>query len=175
MAREHTQYFTRSAQQNLGDTKVLDLTNWQSPKYISDNQGISSLDPAIPAGACHFIEVKTTVNGNVSKCPIYVESSIIRCVSADTAACTSTTATPCPNGGTVSTTDFINMIATFTIGAPQNNIEVTFKYVENGTPKFITKLVNAVGAGPITVYAYDTNQQFNADSILVLYGAEVLA
>lgn len=175
MTREHTQYFARSAQQNLGAIPVLDLTNWQSPIYTSDSPGVRSLDPALPTGACHFIEVKTTVNGSVSKCPIYVESSIIRCVSADTAACTSTTATPCPNGGTVSTTDFINMMATFTMGAAQDNIEVTFKYVENGIPKFITKLVNAAGAGSITVYAFDNNMPFAADTILVLYGAEVLA
>jgi hypothetical protein len=61
------------------------------------------------------------------------------------------------------------------MGAAQTGIEVTFKYVENGIPKFITKLVNSVGTGPITVYAFDNNMPFAADTILVLYGAEVLA
>lgn len=164
-----------TTQQTMRGVPILDLTNWQSPRYISGNSGIRSLPESTPHGACHAIEVKTTIDDTASKCPVYVASSIIRCLTADIGSCTSTTATACPNGGVVSTTDFINMIATFSMGAAQDNIEITFKYVENGIPKHITKLVTSAGAGPMTVYAFDNNMPFPADTVLVLYGAEVLA
>lgn len=173
---EDTQNLIRRAQQTMGAVPILDLTNWQSPRYISADSNIRSLPESTPHGACHSIEVKTTIDGHVSKCPIYVESSIIRCTGPAIATCPSNAQEACPvPDGTVSTTDYINMIAVFNMGAAQDDVEVTFKYVENGIPKHITKLVDVAGAGQVIVYAFDTNQQFSADTTLVLYGAEVLA
>jgi hypothetical protein len=174
-ASEYAQNLMRK-QQTMGGVPILDLTNWQAPKYISGDSGIRSLPISAPHGACHAIEVKTTVDDQVSKCPIYVKSSIVKCTGQALDTCPSNADGLCPApDGTVSTTDYINFIAVFTMGAAQDGIEVTFKYVEDGVPKHITKLVDASGPGPVMVYAFDLNIQFDADTVLVLYGAEVLA
>ncbi len=154
------QELIRRAQQTLGNVPVLDLTNWHPQ--------IRSL-----SGSCHKIEVKTTVDDTTSKCPIEVASSIVFCTGPTIGDCPTDTSEPCPVSGTVSTTQYMNMIAVFTMGDAQNDVEVTFKYVLNDTPTHTTVIVN-VTAGLNYVYAFATNQQYPADTTLVLYGAEVL-
>ena len=174
---EDTQNLVRRAQQTMGGTPILDLTDWQSPRYISGDYQTNSLtDITTPQGACHSIEVKTTVDGTASKCPIGVLSSIIICT-GPTAGCPTDTTVACPSGGTISTSTYVNMIATFTLADPQI-VVVTFKYVLNGSPKQEQLSVNVtapmISAGPIKVYAFATNQLYSSDTSLVLYGAEVL-
>ncbi len=166
---ENTQDLIRRSQQAMGDTPVIDLTNWQSPRYMSGSSQIKSL-----AGSCHMVEIKTTVDGETSKCPILVASSIVMCTGPDPGTCPTDTSAACPVDGTVSTTQYMNMIAVFTMGADQNNVDVIFKYVLNGTPTQTTVTTNVV-SGSNYVYAFATNQVYPADTILVLYGAEVLA
>ncbi len=166
---ESTQDLIRRSQQAMGETPVLDLTNWQQPRYMSSNSQIKSL-----SGSCHQIEVKTTVDGETSKCPIGVASSIVMCTGPTIGTCPTDTSADCPISGTVSTTQYMNMIAVFTMGADQTGVEVTFKYVLNGTPTSTTIIVDVV-AGSNYVYAFPTNQVYPADTTLVLYGAEVLA
>lgn len=179
-------------QQTAGGVPVLDLTNWQASQ--SGNSQIRSLPRVLPTplpvGACHSVAVKTTVDGKVAKCPIFVESSIVTCNGESNpggvpageggtppmipATCPIDALTACPADGVISTTTWVNMIAMFTMGAPQNNVEVTFKYVEDGVPNYETVTVN-VAAGLNHVYAFSTNKQYDADTTLVLYGAEILA
>ena len=109
-----------------------------------------------------------------SKCPILVDSSIVMCTGPAIGNCPVNTTAACPVDGTVSTTQYMNMIAVFTMGAAQNGVEVTFKYVYNGTPGQTTVTINAV-SGSNYVYAFATNQLYPAGATLVLYGAEVLA
>jgi hypothetical protein len=171
---EDTQNLIRRAQQTIGGTPILDLTNWQSPRYISgDSRTVSLTDIPTPQGACHSIDVKTTVNGTSSKCPIGVETSIIICTGPALGTCPTVTTVACPSGGTIGPSTYVNMIASFTMGDAQNNVVVTFKYVLNGVPKQEQLTVNVV-AGPNYVYAFATNQQYPADTSLVLYGAEIL-
>lgn len=166
--------FTIREQQTLGEVPLLDLTNWQSPRYISGDSQIGSLiQITTPQGACHSIDVRNTVDSTSSKCPIGVVSSIVICPSTDVTTCPADATVACPTGSTISTTTYINMIATFTMGAAQNNVVVTFKYVENGIPKQEQVTVN-VTSGLNHVYAFATNQSYPADTSLVLYGAEVL-
>jgi hypothetical protein len=171
---EDTQNLIRRAQQTMGGVPILDLTNWQSPRYISEDYQTKSLtDIPTPQGACHNIEVKTTVNGTASKCPIGVVSSIVICTSPNIADCPNNTNVACPNGGTITTTQYVNMVATFTLADAQNNVPVTFKYVLNGSPKQEQVLITG-SVGLNVVYAFPTNQLYPSDTSLVLYGAEVL-
>ena len=166
--QDNTQDLIRRAQQTLEGVPVLDLTNWESPKYMSGGS-IKSL-----SGSCHKIEVKTTVDNIKSKCPIYVDASIIKCSGSGIGSCATDTSDPCPSGGVVSTSDYINMIAVFTMGDAQNGVQVTFKYVLNETPTATTVVINAT-AGINYVYAFPGgNVLYPADTSLVLYGAEVL-
>lgn len=167
--QESTQDLIRRAQQTTIGVPTLDLTDWNSPKYISGNSRIRSL-----AGSCHKIEVKTTVDGETSKCPIEVASSIVFCTGPTIGTCPTDTAAACPTGGTISTTQYVNFIAVFTMGAAQTGVEVTFKYLLNDTPTKVTKTVD-VTAGSNIVYAFDPNEQYDADTTIALYGAEVLA
>jgi hypothetical protein len=167
---EYTQDLMRR-QQVAGGVPVLDLTNWQAPRYMSGDSQMRSLPP--PVVPCHMIEVKTTVDGQTDKCPILVDSSIIICTTDVIGSCP-VTETNCPTGGTIATTQYVNFIATFTMGANQNGVKIIFKYVKNGTPMQETVTVNVV-AGDNYVYAFAANQLYPADTILVLYGAEVLA
>jgi hypothetical protein len=171
---EDTQNLLRRAQQTMGGIPTLDLTNWQSPRYIpGDYQTKSLTDIPTPQGACHNIEVKTTVNGTASKCPIGVLSSIVICTGPTLGECPTDTTVACPSGGTISTQQYVNMIATFLLADAQANVPVTFKYVLNGVPKQEQVLIAGL-AGPNVVYAFPANQLYPSDTSLVLYGAEVL-
>lgn len=164
-----TQDLIRKAQQTMGNVPVLDLTNWQSPRYMSNDSQIKSL-----AGSCHSIVVKTTVDGNTDKCPILVSSSIVFCTGPTLATCPTVTTGTCPTGGVVSTSQYVNMIAVFTMGASQNGVVVTFKYLVDDVPTQTSVTVNVV-LGSNYVYAFlPNNVQYPAGTSLVLYGAEVL-
>lgn len=169
---EDTQNLIRRAQQTMGGVPILDLTNWQSPRYISGDSNIGS-DIPVPGAGCHSVEVKTKVDGTASKCPVAVASSIVMCT-GDTPGTCGSSAIPCPVDGTVSTTQYMNMVATFTMEAGSANTEVTFKYVLNGVPKQEKVILNT-STGLNTVYAFATNSVYPTDTVLVLYGAEVLA
>lgn len=174
MTQEYTPYSARNTQQNLGGVPVIDLTNWQSPKYMPGSSQTRSLtSPATLLNACHSIEIKTTVDGVTDKCPILVESSIITCSTADILSCPADVAAQCPANGTVGTGTYINMLAVFDMGAIQASVKVTFKYVVNGVPTQTTRIV-PVTAGLNHVYAFTANTLYAADTIIVLYGAEVL-
>lgn len=175
---DSAQVLIRKAQQTLKGVPVLDLTNWQSQRYAPGNSRTNLLeDVPVPHGACHNIEVKTTVDGKTDKCPIGVESSIVICTAeldpGATGNCPTDSTTVCPSGGTINTSTWVNMIAIFTMGADQTDVEVTFKYVLNGIPKQEKVIVDVV-TGLNHVYAFATNRQYPADTSLVLYGAEVL-
>ena len=170
---EDTQNLIRRAQQ-MGAVPTLDLTNWQSPRYISgDYQTKSLTNPITLSNACHSIEIKTTVDGVTDKCPIFVESSIVVCTTAAIASCPADAGVLCPTNGTVGTDKFINMLAVFNMGDVQASVKVTFKYVVNGVPTQTT-VTGGVAQGLNHVYAFTTNQSYGADTIIVLYGAEVL-
>lgn len=173
--QEDTQNLIRRVQQTMGGTPILDLTNWQSPRYISgDYQTRSLTNPPTLPNACHSIEVKTTVDGQTDKCPILVESSIVICTTAVPGTCPVDALVACPAGNTISTTTYVNMLAVFSMGAAQPGISIIFKYLVNGVPTQTTVIWNAT-LGLNHVYAFANNQIYPADTSLVLYGAEVLA
>ena len=168
---EDTNNLIRRAQQTLGGVPVLDLTNWQAPTYSLDGTvQIRSL-----AGSCHRVIVKNSVNGNTSTCPIPVDSSIVICTGPTLGTCASDPVPiTCPANNTISTTQYVNMVAKFTMGAAQNGVKVTFKYLYNDVPTSTVVTINAT-VGDNVVYAFTTNQLYNPDDTLVLYGAEVLS
>lgn len=172
---ENTQDLIRRSQQTMGETPVLDLTNWQSPRYMSRNTNqINQINQIRSlSGSCHMVEIRNTVDGTRSRCPILVDSSIVMCTSPTIGDCPTGTADPCPLDGLVDTTQYMNMLAVFTMGDAQSSVDVIFKYVLNGTPTTTTITTN-VAAGLNHVYAFATNQLYPVGTTLVLYGAEVL-
>jgi hypothetical protein len=170
---EYTQNLMRTQQTMVG-TPILDLTNWNAPRYISGDSNIGSLtNIPVPSAGCHSVEVKTKVDGQLGKCPIAVASSIVMCTTSVPTDCGSS-AIPCPTDGIVSAIQYMNMVATFDMEAASAATEITFKYVLNGVPKQ-EKVIVATTLGINTVYAFAANNQYPTDTILVLYGAEVLA
>lgn len=155
---EDTNSLIRRAQQTLGETPVLDLTNWQNPIYMSaGTTQIRSL-----AGSCHSIKVKNVVT--------VTDASIVSCTDNTTGSCGAIPGN-CGDLGATTPDLYYNFVATVTALVAQNGVEITFKYVENGTPATQIVTVN-LGVGSNTVYAFATNQQYSSGTELVLYGAE---
>ena len=164
---DNTDNLIRRAQQTMDSVPVLDLRNWQEPRYMSGDVQIRSL-----AGPCHRIVIRNTVNGITSNCPIPIDASLIICTGTDPLTqCAAVT--DCPIGNTVDSTKYINMIATFTAGSIQPNVTVTFKYLLNDLPtQAVVTIATVVGTN--TVYAFAVNQSYHADTTISLYGAEVM-
>ena len=153
---EDTNSLIRRAQQTLGEVPVLDLTNWQAPAF-NYTGSIRSL-----AGSCHSIKVKNVVTVN--------DSSIVKCASATAGDC-SAIPTDCDVLNPTTPNLYYNFVADVSALVAQTDVEITFKYVQNGIPGEAIVLAD-IGTTSTMVYAYATNQQYASGTELVLYGAE---
>ncbi len=155
---EDAESLIRKAEQILGNTPTLDLTDWKNPTYLpARTTQMRSLNPS-----CHSIIVRNTIT--------VTDTSIVTCSSGglpDMVKCP--IPTTCP---TVSPINYINLVATIEALAAQTGVDVTFKYVLNNVPTNTVKTVN-LSAGTNTVYAFDPSMQYPTDTVLVLYGAEI--
>lgn len=154
---EDTQDLLRRAQQTLGEVPVLDLTNWQDPRYMSGNT-IRSL-----GSSCHSITIRNIIT--------VTDTSIVSCTGLALTTCGGIP-TDCSGLGDTTPDLYYNFVATVNAHVAQTGVDITFKYVENGIPK--TKIATvSLAAGTNTVYAFATNQTYPPDTELVLYGADV--
>lgn len=154
---EDTNSLIRRAQQTLGETPVLDLTNWQNPIYMPAGV-VRSL-----AGSCHSIKVKNVIS--------VTDSSIVKCTTDVPADCGIVPA-DCGAIGTTTLNDYYNFVATVNAMVAQNGVQIVFKYVVNGTPMTQSVTTN-LSAGNNDIYAFTTNLHYTSDTELVLYGADV--
>ncbi len=155
---EDTNNLIRRAQQTLGETPVLDLTNWSSPAYMpTGTSQIRSL-----AGSCYSIKVKNSITAK--------SFSIVTCTSGVNTSCT--VPVSCPPGP-LAPSDWINMVVTFTAAAAQpTGVTITFQYVLDGTPT-TTTISPAIISGVNTFYAFGAPIQYPPDTELVLYGVDI--
>lgn len=161
MTQENTQDLIRRAQQTLeGTVPVLDLTNWQSPAYMSaETEQIRSL-----AGPyCHSIKIKNVIAVS--------DTSIVKCISSDPATCD---AAPedCGTIGATTLDKYYNFVAIVNAQVAQIGVQIIFKYVENGIP-MNQPVLTSLNAGTNTIKAFITNLHYTSDTELVLYGADV--
>ena len=154
---ESTESLIRKAEQILGGTPVLDLTNPQFPTYTPAEGHIRSL-----AGSCHSITVRNVIN--------VTDNSIIVCAGPAIGTCGAIPAT-CPPPLSP-TTDYVNMVATVNALVAQNGVEITFKYLLDDVPTTTAVIVN-LSAGNNTVYAFALNTLYPVGTKLDLYSAEV--
>jgi hypothetical protein len=158
---EDTQYLLKRAVQILGETPVLDLTNWQSPTYTSENPKIESLD-----GACNRITLKNNIT--------VTSTGIVTCTGTATTTCT----TSCPTGGTATPDKYINMVATVNlVGVAQTGVTIQFHYLVNEVPvtdPLLTNVTVNLIPGNNTVYLFPLNKLYSPSTSITLYDADPL-
>lgn len=151
-----TQDLLRRAGQILGETPVLDLTNWQEPLKLD-------------AGSCSRITLKNTIN--------VTDTSILVCTGTATTTCAPEGS--CPTGGIVSPTKYINMVATVNlVGVAQTGVVIQFNYLVNEVPITDTLLTNVtvnLVPGNNTVYLFPTNRTYSPSTTITLYGATIVS
>lgn len=143
---EDTQYLLKRAAQILGETPVLDLTNWQSPMYISEDSQVESLTDQ----PCNRITLKNTIT--------VTSTGIVTCTGTTTTTCTTT----CPTGGNATPDKYINMVATVNlVGVAQTGVVIQFHYLVNEIPitdPLLTNVTVNLVPGNNTVYLFPTNK-----------------
>lgn len=155
---EDTQDLLRRAEQILGETPVLDLTNWQVPVTMDG-----------PSGSCSRITLKNTIT--------VTDTSILVCTGTATTTCAPEGS--CPTGGIVSPTKYINMVATVNlVGVAQTGVVIQFNYLVNEVPitdSSVTNVTINLVPGNNTVYLFPTNHTYSPSTTITLYGATVLS
>lgn len=161
---DDTDNLIRRAQQTMDSVPVLDLRNWQEPRYMSGDAQIRSLSPA-----CHRIVVKNTIT--------VTDATIVTCATTTPGDCTEPTG--CPTTVDPATTGYYNLVATVDASAGQAGVVIEFCYLKNDQPVTFPiadyqKAVTLV-PGPQTVYLFAVNQPLVADDTLTLYGARIVS
>jgi hypothetical protein len=155
---EDTQDLLRRAGQILGDTPVLDLTNWQVPVSMDG-----------PGSSCSRITLKNTIT--------VTDTSILVCTGTATTTCAPEGS--CPTGGIVSPTKYINMVATVNlVGVAQTGVVIQFNYLVNEVPVTDTSMTNVtvnLVPGNNTVYLFPTNHTYSPSTTITLYGAMIVS
>jgi hypothetical protein len=158
---EDTQELLIRAGQILGETPVLNLTNWQMP--------ISMDGPNVPSGSCSRITLKNTI--------AVTDTSILICTGTATTTCAAEGS--CPTGGIVSPTKYVNMIATVNlVGVAQTGVVIQFNYLINEIPitdPSITQVTVNLNPGNNTVYLFPTNRTYSPSTTITLYGATIVS
>jgi hypothetical protein len=159
---EDTRYLLGRAAQILGDTPVIDLTNWQSPIYTSEDSKIENLTTQ----PCSRIVLKNTIT--------VTDTNIITCTGTATTTCTTT----CPTGGTATPDKYINMVATVNlVGVAQTGVVIQFHYLINEVPitdPLLTNVTVNLVPGNNTVYLFPTNKLYSPNTSITLYDADPL-
>lgn len=159
---EETQYLLGRAAQILGEVPTLDLTNWQSPMYTSEDSKVESLTD-VP---CSRIVLKNTIT--------VTSTSIVTCTGTATTTCTTT----CPTGGTATPDKYINMVATVNlVGVTQAGVVIQFHYLVNEVPitdPLLTNVTVNLIPGNNTVYLFTLNKLYSPGTSITLYDADVL-
>lgn len=154
---EDAQDLLRRAGQILGETPILDLTNWQMPLSMDG-----------PSNSCSRITLKNTIT--------VTNTSIVICTGTATTTCA--VAGTCPTGGTVAPTKYINMIATVNlVGVAQTGVTIQFNYLINEVPitdPSITQVTVNLVPGNNTVYLFSPNTTYSPSTTVTLYGATIL-
>lgn len=158
---EDIQDLLRRSEQILGETPVLDLTNWQTPDYI----------PAYMDGgsnSCSRVVLKNVIT--------VTDTSILICTGTATTTCASQGS--CPTGGIISPNKYINMIATVNLtGVAQTGVVIQFNYLVNDVPvtdPLLTNVTVNLNPGTNTVYLFPTNRTYSPNTSITLYGATVV-
>lgn len=155
---EDTQDLLRRAGQILGETPVLDLTNWQVPVSMDG-----------PSASCSRITLKNTIT--------VTDTSILICTGTATTTCAAEGS--CPTGGIVSPTKYINMVATVNlVGVAQTGVVIQFNYLLNEIPvtdPSVTNVTVNLVPGNNTVYLFPTNHLYSPSTTITLYGATILS
>ncbi len=163
---EDTESLIRRAGQILGETPVLDLTNWESPIYMDDD---SNSEPPSSGSSCSRVTLKNIIT--------VTDSSILICTGTSITTCA--TASSCPTGGIISPTKYINMVATVNItGVAQTGVVIKFSYLINEVPvtdPSISQVTVNLVPGNNTVYLFPTNHTYSPSTTITLYGASVVS
>lgn len=158
---EDTQHLLGRAAQILGETPILDLTNWQSPIYTSGDLKIESL-----ASPCSRIVLKNTITAT--------DTYIVTCTGTATTTC----ATTCPTGGTTTPDKYINMVAIVNlVGIAQTGVVIQFHYLINDVPvtdPLLTNVTVNLVPGSNTVYLFPLNKLYTPNTSITLYDADPL-
>jgi hypothetical protein len=159
---EDTQKLLRRAEQIMGETPILDLTNWQSPTYTSGDLKTESLTTQ----PCSRIVLKNIIN--------VTDTNIVTCTGTATTTCTTT----CPTGGIATPDKYVNMVATVNlVGVAQTGVVIQFHYLINDVPvtdPLLTNVTVNLVPGNNTVYLFPTNKTYSPNTSITLYDADPL-
>lgn len=158
---EDTQALIRRAESILGETPIIDITNWQTPIETPLN-----LDGG---GSCSRITLKNTIT--------ITDTNILVCTGTTTTTCSP--AGSCPTGGIVAPTKYINMLATVNlVGIAQSGVVIQFNYLVNDVPitdPSLTQVTVSLIPGNNSVYLFPTNHTYSPSTSITLYGATVVS
>lgn len=156
------------SKQIIGETPVLDLTNWQNPTYMNGNDHEENSNPPDSNLSCNRILLKNIITVVGSSIIICTGTSISTCASPDT----------CPTGGIISPNKYINMVATVHLtGVAQTGVVIQFNYLINDIPitdPSLTRVTVNLIPGDNTVYLFSTNHTYSPNTSITLYGASVV-
>ena len=163
---EDTESLIRRAGQILGETPVLDLTNWQNPVYMDDD---GNSEPPSSGSSCSRVILKNIIT--------IIDSSILICTGISITTCAP--AGSCPTGGIIPPTKYINMVATVNLtGVAQTGVVIKFSYLINEIPitdPLLTQVTVNLVPGNNTVYLFPTNHTYSPSTTITLYGASVVS
>lgn len=161
---ENTRDILIRAEQILGRSPELDLTNLDVSIYIPGDSMIESLSPG-----CNRIIFKNII--------VVTDASIVTCTGSVTTTCTYPPSPTCPTGGIVTPDKYVNMVATVNLtGVAQTGIVIQFNYLINDIPVIDTtqtQVTVSLVTGNNYVYLFPTNHTYSPDTSITLYGASV--